>query len=80
MSRMTRRDFLGFRFVAGDGGGPPRSLPPEAALPPEFSPALLRAEAVRLGLDPDRIGGEELASAIMHAMYARAPEGGGRTG
>lgn len=42
--------------------------------------AALRAEAERLGLDPDRIGAGELASAVMRAMYARAPEGAGRTG
>ena len=53
---------------------------PETSLPPEFSPAMLRAEAERLGLDPDRIGAGELASAVMRAMYARAPEGAGRTG
>ncbi|MFQ8887235.1 MAG: hypothetical protein ACLR7Z_01635 [Bilophila wadsworthia] len=41
---------------------------------------MLRAEAERLGLDPDRIGAGELASAVMRAMYARAPEGAGRTG
>lgn len=82
MSRMSRRAFLGFRFSAGDAGaaGVPGGFPPEAALPPDFSPALLRAEAERLGLDPDRIGAGELASAVMRAMYARAPEGAGRTG
>ena len=39
-----------------------------------------RGLAERLGLDPDRIGAGELASAVMRAMYARAPEGAGRTG
>ena len=76
MSRMSRRAFLGFRFSEEDAGT--RDVP--GGLPPEFSPAMLRAEAERLGLDPDRIGAGELASAVMRAMYARAPEGAGRTG
>ena len=82
MSRMSRRAFLGCRCseaVAGPRDGP-GGYPPASALPPEFSPAMLRAEAERLGLDPDRIGAGELASAVMRAMYARAPEGAGRTG
>ena len=78
MSRMSRRAFLGFRFSEEDAGT--RDVPPETSLPPEFSPAMLRAEAERLGLDPDRTGAGELASAVMRAMYARAPEGAGRTG
>ena len=82
MSRMSRRAFLGFRFSEEDAGtrDVPGGVPPETSLPPEFSPAMLRAEAERLGLDPDRIGAGELASAGMRAMYARAPEGAGRTG
>ena len=82
MSRMSRRTFLGFRFSEEDAGtrDVPGGVPPETSLPPEFSPAMLRAEAERLGLDPDRIGAGELASAVMRAMYARAPEGAGRTG
>ncbi|MFR0874000.1 MAG: hypothetical protein ACLSHC_04715 [Bilophila wadsworthia] len=82
MSRMSRRAFLGFRFSEEDAGtrDVPGGVPPETPLPPEFSPAMLRAEAERLGLDPDRIGAGELASAVMRAMYARAPEGAGRTG
>ena len=79
MSRMSRRAFLGFRFSEEDAGTRD-GVPPETPLPPEFSPAMLRAEAERLGLDPDRIGAGELASAVMRAMYARAPEGAGRTG
>ena len=78
MSRMSRRAFLGFRFSGTRDV--PGGVPPETPLPPEFSPAMLRAEAERLGLDPDRIGAGELASAVMRAMYARAPEGAGRTG
>ena len=82
MSRMSRRAFLGFRFSEEDAGtrDVPGGVPPETSLPPEFSPAMLRAEAERLGLDPDRIGAGELASAVMRAKYARAPEGAGRTG
>ena len=68
MSRMSRRAFLGFRFSEEDAGT--RDVPG----------GVLRAEAERLGLDPDRIGAGELASAVMRAMYARAPEGAGRTG
>mgnify|MGYP000216736278 CR=1 FL=1 len=76
MSRMSRRAFLGFRFSEEDAGtrDVPGGVPPETLLPPEFS------QAERLGLDPDRIGAGELASAVMRAMYARAPEGAGRTG
>ncbi|WP_337430314.1 apoptosis regulator Bcl-2 [Bilophila sp.] len=77
MSRMSRRAFLRFRFSEEDAGE--RDVP-GGSLPPEFSPAMLRAEAERLGLDPDRTGAGELASAVMRAMYARAPEGAGRTG
>ena len=78
MSRMSRRAFLGFRFSEEDAGtrDVPGGVPPETPL----RPAMLRAEAERLGLDPDRIGAGELASAVMRAMYARAPEGAGRTG
>ena len=70
MSRMSRRAFLGFRFSEEDAGtrDVPGGVPPETPLPPEFSPAMLRAEAERLGLDPDRIGAGELASAVMRAM------------
>ncbi|MFQ9866671.1 MAG: apoptosis regulator Bcl-2 [Bilophila wadsworthia] len=81
MSRMSRRAFLGFRFSEEDAGT--RDVPggvPGNAPAPEFSPAMLRAEAERLGLDPDRIGAGERASAVMRAMSARAPEGAGRTG
>ena len=75
MSRMSRRAFLGFRFSEEDAGtrDVPGGVPPETLLPPEFSPAMLRAEA-------ERLGAGELASAVMRAMYARAPEGAGRTG
>ena len=61
MSRMSRRAFLGFRFSEEDAGtrDVPGGVPPETSLPPEFSPAMLRAEAERLGLDPDRQGGPD---------------------
>ena len=82
MTYKTIHTLLGFRFSEEDAGtrDVPGGVPPETPLPPEFSPAMLRAEAERLGLDPDRIGAGELASAVMRAMYARAPEGAGRTG
>ena len=56
MSRMSRRAFLGFRFSEEDSGtrDVPGGVPPETPLPPEFSPAMLRAEAERLGLGPDK--------------------------
>ena len=76
MSRMSRRAFLGFRFSEEDAGtrDVPGGVPPETSLPPEFSPAMLRAEAERLGLDPDRIGAGGLASAGMPAL--RKGQGG----
>ena len=79
MSRMSRRAFLGVRFSEEDAGtrDVPGGVPPETSLPPEFSPAMLRAEAERLGLDPDRIGAGELASAVMRAMYAALRKGQG---
>ena len=45
MSRMSRRAFLGFRFSEEDAGtrDVPGGVPPETPLPPEFSPAMLRA-------------------------------------
>lgn len=51
MSRMSRRAFLGFRFSEEDAEtrDVPGGVPPETSLPPEFSPAMLRAEAERLG-------------------------------
>lgn len=79
MSRMSRRAFLGFRFSEEDAGtrDVPGGVPPETPLPPEFSPAMLRAEAERLGLDPDRIGAGELASAVMRAVCPRSGWQGG---
>lgn len=73
------------------GGGMAAGPPPEGgpgyggmsegiALPPEFTPALLRAEAGRLGLDAERLTPGELAAAVLKAMYARAPHGAGQTG
>ena len=70
----------------GMAAGPPPEDGPEyggmpgGVLPPEFTPALLRAEAGRLGLDAERLTPGELAAAILKAMYARAPHGAGQTG
>ena len=66
-------------------GPPPDSGPghgwmPGGVLPPEFTPALLRAEAGRLGLDAESLTPGELAAAVLKAMYARAPGGAGQTG
>ena len=63
-----------------EGGTQCGGMPGGLALPPEFTPALLRAEAGRLGLDAERLTPDELAAAVMRAMYARAPEGAGHTG
>lgn len=82
MSRMSHRAFLGFRS-SEEGARTrdvPGGVPPEMLLPPEFSPAMLRAGTERLGLDLDRIGAGELASAVMRVMYAHAPGGAGRIG
>ena len=38
------------------------------AIAPDFSPALLRQEALRLGLDPDFVGWEQLLQAVCKAM------------
>ncbi len=65
---LSRRDFL--RGVwRREEPGPAGNV----ALPPEFTPSLLRAEAVRLGLDVDALTGKELASAVMRAMRAQTP-------
>ena len=61
-----------------EGGPGYGGLPVGVGLPPEFTPALLRAEAGRLGLDAERLTPGELAAAILKAMYARAPTGPGR--
>ncbi|MFR4119166.1 MAG: FadR/GntR family transcriptional regulator [Bilophila wadsworthia] len=78
MSRMSRRAFLGFRFSEDSG---------TRDVPGGFPNAPARNSARRCcGPRPsgsgwtDRIGAGELASAVMRAMYARAPEGAGRTG
>ena len=57
MSRMSRRAFLGFRFSEEDAGtrDVPGGFPPETSLPPEFSPAMLRAEAERIGQEPGNL-------------------------
>lgn len=66
--------------LSPEGGTQCGGMPGGLALPPEFTPALLRAEAGRLGLDAERLTPDELAAAVMRAMYARAPEGAGHTG
>jgi hypothetical protein len=49
-----------------------------AALPPEFSPAMLRLEGQRLGLPAETMHEEELARAVLQAMRtsARPPRPG----
>ena len=62
MSRMSRRAFLGFRFSEEDAGtrDVPGGFPPETSLPPEFSPAMLRARPsgsgwTRIGQEPGNL-------------------------
>ena len=42
-------------------------------LPPEFSPAMLRAQARQLGLDPDTMSEDKIALAVIEAMNAQRP-------
>ena len=50
----------------------------EALLPADFTPSLLRMEALRLGLDPDSLSRQELAREILRAMGA-LPESASRS-
>lgn len=68
---LSRRDFLRGVWRREEPG--PAGNDADVALPPEFTPSLLRAEAVRLGLDVDALTGKELASAVMRAMRAQTP-------
>ena len=67
---LSRRDFLRGAWRREEPG----SEEDAAALPPEFTPSLLRAEAARLGLDVDALTGNELAAAVMRAMRAQTPQ------
>lgn len=43
-------------------------------LPPEFSGAMLKMEAARLGGDPENMTEEEMAALVVKAMYGTATE------
>ena len=70
-TRCNRRDFLRGRWLEPTARAP-RETPSSFAdaLPPDFSPALLRLEASRLGYDPDRLSAEELEKIVKRALQA----------
>ncbi len=76
---MNRRDFLSGRFASGKKEGAPSSgfdgsgSDARMMLPPEFSPAMLRAQVRQLGLDPDTMNDEEIALTVIETMYAQRP-------
>ena len=86
---MNRRDFLSGRFASAkqerapssgfggsgtDGSGTDCSVfDAGMMLPPEFSPAMLRAQARQLGLDPDTMSEDKIALAVIEAMNAQRP-------
>lgn len=86
---MNRRDFLSGRFalrkqerapLSGFGGSGPDGSGTDGSvfdagmmLPPEFSPAMLRAQARQLGLDPDTMSEDKIALAVIEAMNAQRP-------
>ncbi|MDO4840024.1 MAG: apoptosis regulator Bcl-2 [Desulfovibrionaceae bacterium] len=76
---MNRRDFLSGRFAFGKQESAPssgfgsRGTEAGMMLPPEFSPAMLKAQARQLGLDPDTMSEEEIALAVIKAMNAQRP-------
>lgn len=86
---MNRRDFLSGRFASAkqerapssgfggsgtDGSGTDCSVfDAGMMLPPEFSPAMLRAQARQLGLDPDTMSEDKIAIAVIEAMNAQRP-------
>lgn len=58
------------RAVENLWGKAPAEPDYEALLPADFTPALLRMEALRLGLDPDALSREALAREVLRAMNA----------
>ena len=86
---MNRREFLSGRFALrkqeraplyGFGGSGPDGSGTDGSvfdagmmLPPEFSPAMLRAQARQLGLDPDTMSEDKIALAVIEAMNAQRP-------
>lgn len=73
--RVSRRDFLHGLWSRGGSAGASGAEVEEGVpdLPPEFTPAMRRAEAVRLGLDVEGMSEGELNAAILKAMRAGAP-------
>jgi hypothetical protein len=67
---MNRREFFNALFARGPAGPVPGG---GGLLPPEFTPAAIRAEAARLGLDAQRMTETEMAEAVLRAMSAQAP-------
>ncbi len=76
MPGMSRREFLFGGRRAAAAGAENRRPAPTWTLPPEFSPALLRAEGARLGLDVDRLSEDELAAEVLAALAAPPSEPG----
>ena len=73
-TRCNRRDFLRGRWLEPTARAPRESPSSYAdALPPDFSPALLRLEASRLGYDPDRLSAEELEKIVKRALQTEKP-------
>ncbi len=60
-------------------GKPPAEPDYEALLPADFTPALLRMEAIRLGLDPDTLDRQALAREVLRAMGALPDEKASQT-
>lgn len=75
---MSRREFFSALFTPG----PETPSDPFAgmSLPPEFTPAMLAAEAGHLGLDTGKMTEAELRRAVLATMYAQAPAGMDGTG
>lgn len=73
--RVSRRDFLHGLWFRSESAVVPGAEAEEAFpdLPPEFTPAMRRTEAVRLGLDVEGMSEGELNAAILEAMRAGAP-------
>ncbi len=85
-SMIGRRDFLrGFLHLPSEDNHIPESTSetfdeyssgPDylSMLPPEFSGAMLRMEAARLGGDPEGMTQNDMAALVVHAMCGTAPE------
>lgn len=78
MSGISRRSFLHglwtppqVREATGQAIRAQQTAPDGMGLPPEFSPSVLRAEGQRLGLNVDTLSDEDLAFAVLQAMYCQ---------